>query len=86
VESQLRPQIGKLRGRTRTQALEPLIKRRVISLEDQRPFRQMRHSSCIGHTIDFPFVGMIGLGQQRHEEAFITRLPQVAIVRCEVGL
>jgi hypothetical protein len=54
-------------GRTRTRTLDPLIKRRVISVEDQHPFRQMFHPSCIGHTIDFPFVGKMGLGQRRHE-------------------
>ena len=55
----------------------------MISLEDQRPFRQMFHPSCIGDTIDFPFVGMIGLGQGRHERGVYRGHTQVATVRCE---
>src|SRR5262249_25098864 len=54
-------------GRTRTRTLDPLIKRRVISSEDQRPFRQMVDPGCIGHTIDFSFVGMMRLSQRRYE-------------------
>jgi len=46
-------------GRTRTRTLDPLIKSRMISSENQRPFRQMFRPSCIGDTIDFPFVGMM---------------------------
>jgi hypothetical protein len=61
-------------GRTRTRTLDPLIKSRMISVEDQRPFRQMFHPSCIGHTIDFSFVGKMGLGQRKHEGTFVFRL------------
>src|SRR5258708_36779894 len=73
-------------GRTRSRPLDPLIKSRMISLQDQRPLRQMFHPSCIADAIDLPLFGMMGLGQQRHERTSIPGLMQVATVQCEVGL
>lgn len=41
----------------------------MIPSEDQRPFRQIFHPSCIGHTIDFSFVGMNDLSPARRGSA-----------------
>jgi hypothetical protein len=65
--------------------LDPLIKSRMISLEYQRPFRQMFHPSCVGHTIDFPFVGMMGSQPTKTWRDIHHDPLQVATVRCEVG-